>query len=323
MTKNRTNFLCLAKVKMCRGRNVMIPIKDYVSIIYKDFNDYVEKNNNLCMLKTLTYEAGQKPDYSDIHIQQLYLLRYAYSYAFEYKSMYVDLFAREQFKDSILVSSIGCGSMIDYWGLVEALKEINNRNCQVKYKGIDTIEWNYPIKKREKDTVDFIKINASTVFKKANKLISNVYIFPKSISEFSTNQFEDICEVFSEKEIEKDKVHILISLRSDERSMDRDMDRSEKLILAMKQNGFVTNDQARTYIYFKEEEKGIKGLDYKFDYPDDAIELLKSLSEKCSSYINNFENCFNDCKKYLNRWPVMKARNIRYQVLSFNRKDSL
>lgn len=292
-------------------------------MIYKDFKDYVDKNSNLCMLKTLTYEAGRKPDYSDIHIQQLYLLRYAYSYAFEYKSMYAILFAREQFKDSIRVSSIGCGSMIDYWGLVDALKEINNRNCQVIYKGIDIIDWNYKIEKREKDKVNFKKINASTVFKEANKLISNVYIFPKSISEFSTNEFEDICEGFSEKEIEKDKVHILISLRSDERSMDRDMDRSEKIILAMKQNGFVTNDQARIYIHFKEEEKGIKGLDYKFDYPDDAIELLKSLSEKCSSYINNFEYCSDDCEKYLNRRPVMKARNIRYQVLSFNRKDSL
>lgn len=301
----------------------MITIKDYISMVYKDFKDYIDKKSKLCMLKTLTYESGQKPDYSDIHIQQLYLLRYAYSYAFEYKSMYALLLAREQFKDSIRVSSIGCGSMIDYWGLVKALEEINNRNCQVKYKGIDNIDWNYKIEKREKDNVNFKKINASTVFKEANKLMSNVYIFPKSISEFSTNEFEDICEGFSEKEIEKDKVHILITLRSDERSMDRDMDRSEKIILAMKQNGFVTNDQARTYIYFKEEEKGIKGLDYKFDYPDDAIELLQSLNEKCGLYINNFENCVNDCEKYLNRWPVMKARNIRYQVLSFYRKDSL
>lgn len=56
-------------------------------MIYDDFREYIDQNVNLCMLKTLNYQAGQKPDYSDIHIQQLYLLRYVFSYAFEYKSI--------------------------------------------------------------------------------------------------------------------------------------------------------------------------------------------------------------------------------------------
>ena len=48
-------------------------------MIYDDFREYIDQNVNLCMLKTLNYQAGQKPDYSDIHIQQLYLLRYVFS----------------------------------------------------------------------------------------------------------------------------------------------------------------------------------------------------------------------------------------------------
>ena len=47
-------------------------------MIYNDFKEYIDKNDNLCMLKTLNYQAGQKPDYTDIHIQQLYLLRYVF-----------------------------------------------------------------------------------------------------------------------------------------------------------------------------------------------------------------------------------------------------
>lgn len=116
----------------------MITIKNYISMIYDDFREYIDQNVNLCMLKTLNYQAGQKPDYSDIHIQQLYLLRYVFSYAFEYKSMFDTLFAREKFKDSIEVASIGCGNMIDYWGLVEALGEIGSGECYIKYRGIDT-----------------------------------------------------------------------------------------------------------------------------------------------------------------------------------------
>lgn len=53
------------------------------------------------------------------------------------------LFGREKFKDSIQVASIGCGNIIDYWGLVEALDEIRNGWCQIKYRGVDTIDGKY------------------------------------------------------------------------------------------------------------------------------------------------------------------------------------
>lgn len=298
----------------------MISIKKYISIIYDDFKDYVDKNDKLCILKSLNYQAGQKPDYSNEHIQQLYLLRYVFSYAFEYKSMFNSLFAEEKFKDSIEVASIGCGNMIDYWGLVEALGEIKSTECRIKYKGIDTIDWCYKIEAREGDEVSFTKANAAKVFTKAEALISDVYIFPKSISEFSNEEFQEICEGFKNKEVLKDKVHILISLRTDQGSMDRDMERSEKLIAAMKQNGFTTKDNATTYIHYRNEDIGIKKIDYRFEYPDDAIELLKSLNTECSTYIINKKNCLDDCKN-LNRWPILKAKNIRYQVLSFDRKD--
>lgn len=236
--------------------------------------------------------------------------------------MFDTLFSREKFKDSIEVASIGCGNMIDYWGLVEALDEIGNGECYIKYRGIDIIDWNYKIEAREQDEVRFTKVNAATIFQKTSALISNVYIFPKSISEFSNEEFQDICDSFRKKEIQKDRIHILISLRSDQGSMDRDMERSKKIISAMQQNGFTTEDNATTFIRYKDEDRGIKKIDYKFEYPEDAIELLISLNTECSTYVSNKKNCTSDCEN-LKRWPVLKARNIRYQVLTFDRKDSL
>ena len=56
--------------------------------------------------------------------------------------------------------------------------------------------------------------------------------------------------------------------------MDRDMERSEKIISAIKQNGFITKDNTTTYIHYKDEDRGIKKIDYKFEYPDEAIDLL-------------------------------------------------
>lgn len=100
-------------------------------------------------MKSLNYQSGIKPDYDDIHIQQYYLLRYAFSYAFEYKCMFISLFEKEVFTDSIRITSIGCGNMIDYWALVEALKDDDNATYRVEYTGIDVIDWNYKIKPKK------------------------------------------------------------------------------------------------------------------------------------------------------------------------------
>ena len=46
----------------------------------------------------------------------------------------------------------------------------------------------------------------------------------------------------------------LISLRSDQGSMER----SKKIISAMQQNGFTTEDNATTFFHYKDEDRGIK-----------------------------------------------------------------
>lgn len=99
----------------------MVTINSYLDIICSDFHDYLNANVCLCDLKEVHYDAGRIPDYSNIHVQQLYLLRYAYAYAFEYKQMYEYLFKRYSVGTPIHVMSIGCGNMIDYWSLAHAV----------------------------------------------------------------------------------------------------------------------------------------------------------------------------------------------------------
>lgn len=172
------------------------------------------------------------------------------------KVMFATLFAREKFSHSIEIASIGCGNMIDYWALVEALEEANNAACIVKYRGLDFIDWNYKIESRKTDEVKFIKEDAVNIFIHKGQLVSNAYIFPKSISEFSDGDFEKICEGFRTKEIVNDKLYVLISIRSDEGSMDRDMDRSGRIISALRENGIHTKDKPTKFIHFVYEEKG-------------------------------------------------------------------
>lgn len=299
----------------------MVSIDCYIKDILEDFKEYLEEGNELCFLKSLQYQSGMIPEYNDIHIQQLYLLRYVFAYAFEYKSMFGTLFGRKKYSDSIKITSVGCGNMIDYWSLLEALGERGERKCIINYRGVDTVDWNYKIKPRLQDNMNYIKSNAADSFDNANKLISDIYIFPKSISEFSLDDFEKICNAFKNKVIVKNSVHILISLRVDDGSMDRDMSRTEKLINSLNMNGFATKDTYNRYIYYSDENKGIKGYDYKFNYPNEAIDIIKSLNQKCCTFINSGQNCEDECKMYLNRWPVLKPTTIRYQVLTFERKE--
>ena len=62
----------------------MIEITKYLQTVYEDLQRYVDNDVCLCKFKELNFEAGALPDYEDINIQQLYLLRYAFAYALEY-----------------------------------------------------------------------------------------------------------------------------------------------------------------------------------------------------------------------------------------------
>lgn len=295
----------------------MITISDYISEVYNDFKHYVETTDKLCDLRTLNYQKGKVPDYTDIHIQQLYLLRYAFAYAFEYKRMFLHLFKNEEFQNNISLTSIGCGNMIDYWSLVKALEKIKNDKISVKYRGIDAVDWEYKIESREDDDVAFKQGDALSILQSSRKLISDIYIFPKSISEFSNEEFKQICEVFEKDNFVKDRVHFLISIRSDEWSRDRDMERSKSIKSAMIRNGFKTKSNARGYLYFEDNEKGIKGVDPSFDYPNEAKDMIYHLDEYC----NKYEECDECCEGYLNRRPVLTIGNVYYQVLTFYRED--
>lgn len=93
----------------------MITINEYLEDILFDFKEYVTSGVRLCDLKEVHFDAGKIPNYSDVHVQQLYLLRYAYAYS------YSSLIRRMNPGKEIAVASICCGSMIDYWALTRVV----------------------------------------------------------------------------------------------------------------------------------------------------------------------------------------------------------
>lgn len=294
----------------------MIDITEYLENIYNDFAKYADGSNFLCDLKSLTFEAGDVPDYRNKNIQQLYLLRYAFAYAFEYKFMYDEVISKMGNPAKIGVTSIGCGVMLDYWSLVNALKSKKNKDCEIKYVGIDKIEWKYKMKPRRRDKFYFLERNAIDYFNNNEKFVSDIYFFPKSISEFSLNDVSIMARNLSTKPIEKERLFLCISLRSDQGSMERDMEKSRMLVSAFKKNGY---KEDISYDDFGE-SVGIAAYDCRYVYPQKALDYIKSLNEKCRQFIYKEKNCERDCKIYLNRCPVLKTGNIRYQIITLERE---
>lgn len=298
----------------------MINITQYLQDIYEDLQRYVDNDVCLCKFKELNFEAGALPDYEDINIQQLYLLRYAFAYAFEYSRMYLDVLSQMDDVNNISVTSVGCGSMIDYWSLVHALEMRRKIGCSIRYVGIDKIDWNYKIPKRQNDEVHYLIGNAADIFTNNSQFISDVYFFPKSISEFSDCELNAMANSFSSKKIQKNRFFVCISLREDQGSMDRDMQKTKCIIEAIGKNGFKTKWPYTQYTYFNC-DNGIVSLDDDFQYPSVALEFVKNLYMECANYKIQEKNCQSDCQKYLSRWPVLRVKHIRYQVIMFERMD--
>ena len=255
----------------------MINITQYLQDIYEDLQRYVDNDVCLCKFKELNFEAGAFPDYEDINIQQLYLLRYAFAYAFEYSRMYLDVLSQMDDVNNISVTSVGCGSMIDYWSLVHALEMKSKMDCSIRYVGIDIIDWNYKIPQRQNDEVHYLIRNAADIFTNNSQFISDVYFFPKSISEFSDSELNAMANSFSSKKIQKNRFFVCISLRKDQGSMDRDMQKTKCLIEAISKNGFYTKWPYNRYAYYDCND-GIVSLDNDFQYLQGALQFVTNLN---------------------------------------------
>ena len=295
----------------------MISMSEYLENIYVDFASDINEQTKLWQLKGLNFAAGCLPDYNNLQIQRLYLLRYSFAYGFEYSGIYSEVLARLHNPQKVCVVSIGCGNFLDYWSLVQSIEK-KNLECEVRYVGIDEIDWNYKFDKRDGDELYFKKGNAINFFEENKEFISDIYFFPKSISEFDAKEMNVMVNNLQNKPILRDKLIFCFSIRANEGSRERDMEKTEQIIGALKRNGFHLINPTYGYTFYRE-NKGIIAYDNSYVYPQEAYDYIVSLNEKCGSYIKNGANCGEDCIQYLNRKPTTKTGNIYYRIIELER----
>lgn len=231
--------------------------------------------------------------------------------------MYEELLHRADFGSSIAVTSIGCGSMLDYWALANVVPE----SCRIRYRGIDTIDWAYQISARDQDDMKFICHDAIDCLFKAKTLSADVYIFPKSISEFPASVMRRIGQIFGEKMPAGNTVFFLFSLRTDLGSLERDVNRTRALFNAMLGNGFSSNDDPNSYYHFADEWRGkkIREVDNEFRHPWDTVKFLtEDLHTCCIGY--DGEHCEGDCERRLGWWPILTCQQAQWQIFEFRKE---
>lgn len=304
------------------GENNIISINDYLTGIFKDFKNYIEEEDGLCDLLDLNFIGNHVPNYNNKNIVQYYLLRYAFSYMFEYKHLYSNYFLSKKWlsNQTLRILSIGCGNYMDYWGAAYVADK-QDKSFKIKYIGIDQVDWHYKISKRKNDEIQFYCEDIVSYLETQKRIDSNYIIFPKSIGEFSDETFRRICTLFKKINFSSKELHLIFSIRESQNHIRSDMNRAIEIVSCFKNNQF--NDY-RISKFNKNKPlvltpQAIVTSDKEFRYPDEIKNYLCTLHSNCKTQNNSF-NCMH-CLDQLNRNPILTTNHIKYMYAKVIRKD--
>ena len=291
-------------------------ISDYLSDVFRHFRSYADENSYaLCKLRDVTYQGGNQPDYEDKQVQELYILRFTFSYAFEYKTMYSEILSHYSDYRQLKILSFGCGPMTDYWSLTEALN-LNDHGIDMDnttYIGVDLIDWNHKFSNGFPVGYQFIKCGMTEFILNHNVSDTDIFFFPKSICEI--DHIDQFCSALRSQRFSKNKITLGISLRIEEHHQSADDDYVEKVIDTVCANGYTVSN---IILFSSSGNKGIRAYDRSFIYPDEILDYLAQLRDKCSESAT----CGWDCEDSLTRKPILTSSYINYKIIVLERNQT-
>lgn len=187
--------------------------------------------------------------------------------------------------------------------------------CKVNYHGVDVVDWEDKIAACNRDRINFAQESIADYLADCDELTSDVYVFPKSISEIDNDEVEGICRAIYEKGFAKDEVHLLFSMRDNKYNQDLDMAKTKKICAAVKEVGMLLESST----LYKGVEKMVYNCakDFAIDELQDTYNLLNNLPYMCDNYIIGRCSC-DLCEKNRNQ-PMLKTKYIRYQIFTFRK----
>lgn len=292
----------------------MISITDYIYMKAQNLKEKLGKGSSLCSCRSLRFNGGNLPDYTNELLQDVYAMRYSLAYAYEYKEIYQKLLERMTLGRMLEVTSIGCGNMVDYWSLKHALPG----ECHVRYHGVDVIDWNDKFAACDGDHIDFAKQKITDYLSECDALNSDVYVLPKSISEINDDEIETICRTIGEKGFTKNEVHFLFSMRAYKDNLKDDKSKAKKICEAIMELGMAPD--ADNGIVYEGENKKIYYSDRDFwigKLMNGTYDMLYNFPMLCENYTKGICSCAM-CNNNTNR-PMLNAMYMRYQIFTFRK----
>lgn len=286
--------------------------------IFNDFEKKLNEEEYYCTLKKFRFDSNNVPDYSQAIIQQFYLLKYIPAYFVEYYYIYKEAIEKEFINDKFNIISIGCGCAVDLWGIHYAI-ENSKKNIQLRYTGLDVIEWGYW--EDLYNEVYFLRGNIGEISELDEEY--NTIIFPKSIGEFSISDFNNLKVCIKNTNFTSDKIMIIASMRN--KRIGYDMNRLREFTNEFKEKGYRVLDDEDTYRNFP---KKTNGYDYRlndiidgFNYPNDIKDFMISFYKNCQGYIDNgYRCCEYECEKSLKRYPITTMSQVAYKTIRLEKE---
>lgn len=273
------------------------PIIDHrLSTILSNFRRHRNSVESICMLKDVTYENGRIPDYSNELVREYYLLRYFYGYFAEYYFIFSQLFEHIHLSDPISIASIGCGAGIDYYAL-KTLKW----NTTINYCGYDIIDWGFRNINASFELINIAEIQLQNI---------NILMFPKSLSEFSQEEFDSFFNNFDPHSL---RYPFCIVSSMMDKGGEYDVERTKRLERKICDTGYISQtvfpNQKDTTETFGPNENACYDL-ISASCPQDVVDYLLKIKESCVPT----SRCI-DC--HIDRMPILTTDYVRFQILYF------
>jgi len=290
-------------------------IRNVIDELINYTKEYINKLDDLKIIneKFKNHTTGHF-EYPDPLEQQLYLLRYFYAYYYEYKKI-MDCIG--QHFQEINIVSIGCGSCIDGLALKHAVKR------PTSYLGIDIVEWAYKLPLPSNYEIHNISINADTIDHLKD---ATVLFFPKSLSDISNSEMNDIKKWIKKSAIEKDEICVAVSFvynseYHDKMSPASQFNRYEDIVSLLVEKNYVV-DVPHSFMFKEKEDsnKKIWHVDKEMQQPSNLQDFFRGgLENICNMYKKNNVHC-NICEKTNGQYdneckyiqPKLSAAGINY-----------
>ncbi|EPH5257783.1 hypothetical protein ACS0KS_003656 [Vibrio cholerae] len=274
-----------------------------IKSVYDEFVDGVWCDLNEHSLNT----SG----YSSLAFQQKYILKYYGAYFCELYGMYEKFFKNFN-GNSLNILSLGCGSGVDCEALSRVVADKRLR-IDIKYVGIDVVDWSY--------RPDFywaeFKLQCISSLTKDDVSDIDLFVFPKSLTEFSKEQRNGIGELIGENNT-NENIYFLNTYVTDNAKDGSRVDGITQFLTineALDKSNWKCMEDPNYYYY--KTDGGWLGYNFNFfKIPDEVKPFVEELKDSCDNH-NGSEECKSCDIDFI---PILNSRYLAYNLLNYKRK---